>query len=691
MTENISTNINNSYKYMYPELSAYDTDNDGELSVFELGNIQDSEGFELLNEDISIQTGLNNQIIETNKDTQISDLEEKLSNVRDEQGAVSSIWNGLKCLTGIGSSTNKCEQAIQDFKNNKITYEEADTIISEFSTKQKNSVNLIANIATGIAAVAVVASAVATGGVSLGVIAAGAAVGGATKAGIKFADRATNKVEGDALDGKQITKDALSGAVDGAVSVATMGIGSTAITSTTVANQTLKQTVIQGAKAGAKAGAISGAATGAADYSIEAAFEDDVDFNLKDLAVNTTITAAGGALAGGIMGGAASGIQYKSAEIKLNARMKEHPTLNKQTVAELSDRADELNKMYKQNIQTAKSQIEDEFGDLGSVETVSGRAKGEDSIFEKLAKKYSKGKLKSTSKADCLEAIGDAYGTRIQMKSLSIEDSKKLIENYLSEYDISYEQFVKYMNKDVSSLDSASIATLDEIQDSILNMLKKEQSQEVVNQLVDGIKNDRIIITELNNYGDRVSSYFTDDQLQEIAEAYYNKTGESLRIVSLEDFSKSKGCKIGMDDITEYTINSSDAVKDSGYASSQMNTKQILADGSYGNGELQIRGIDLNKFADVEHIPYDIKSGKIKIDDPKYSDICKIIKDMPEATYNKYNQFLTDTYHSLRLKELGIESTLPDISKVFSTDELSTEAMKLLDMQGLISVSKRGH
>lgn len=743
MAENISTNVSNTYKYVNTELSKYDTDGDGSLSVFEMDSIQDDDGLQLLSDDIRFQLG-SYESNNVDMESQVSSLESKLQGVKDEQGAISSAWNSLKCLTGIGSSTKKCEQAIQDFKAGKITYEEADTIISGFSTKQKSSVNLVANIATGVAAVAVVASAVATGGLSLGVIAAGAAVGGATKAGIKFADRATNKVEGDALDGKQIAKDALSGAVDGAVSVATMGIGSTAVTGTTVANQTLKQTVIQGAKSGAKAGAISGAATGAADYSIEAAFEEDVDFNLKDLAVNTAVTAAGGAVAGGVMGGVTSGVQYKSAQAKIdtnvqkqldvdenallelpehsaipeesiansspidedtilleateqtkkiNARAADNPKVDKQVITELSDQADELHKIYEQNIQTARSQIENEFDGLGSVETVSGRAKGEDSIFAKLAKKFSKGKLQSTSQADCLDAIGDAYGTRIQMKSISPSESKELIEDCLYGYDLSYDQFIKYMNGDVSSLDSASIETLDEIKDTVIDLLKERQTQEVVDQLVDAIGNGRLVITELNNYGDDISSYFTNAQLQEIADAYYVQTGESLKIVSYDDFTNGAGTKFDLQSSTDYTVSleTDGAIKDSGYASSQMNTKQKLADGSLGNGELQIRGIDLNKFADAEHIPYDIRTDKIKIDDPKYADVFKIIKGMSEDTYTKYNQFLTDTYHALRLKELGIETAMPDISKVFSSDELSSEAMKLLDMKGLIEVSQRGH
>ena len=146
MPEGISNNLD-SYKFQNPQLQAYDADGNGELSVFEIDNISDENGMEILFTEFS----------KTSKQDQTTGLEEQLESVKNEQGIISNIWNGIKCLTGIGSSTNKCEKAIEDFKSGKISYEEASSIISGFQTKQKSSVNLVSNIATGIAAVAVVA------------------------------------------------------------------------------------------------------------------------------------------------------------------------------------------------------------------------------------------------------------------------------------------------------------------------------------------------------------------------------------------------------------------------------------------------------------------------------------------------------------------------------------------------------
>ncbi len=743
MTDKIENSlINTSYKYKDTELSVYDTDQDGEISIFEIEQIEDEDTKLALVD--TLETSKRKEEV---TDENIQALEAQLNGVVKEQGMFSKAWNWVKCKTGIGASSDKCSSAIEDYKNGKITLEEAQQKISEFSTKQKNSVNLVANVATGVVAVLAVGSAVLTGGMSLAVGAAiGAAVGAGTKAGIKLLDRATNQVEGDALDGKQIAKDALSGAVDGAVSIATMGIGSTAMAGKTVAEQTLKSTIIQGAKYGAIDGAVSGAVTGAADYTIEAALEEDVEFELDELAKSTLSNAAGGALAGGVLGGASAGIKYKKGasvsgspetkveldkpEAKLGAeeppvvageepiiktnspeelattteqpkttgkKVKETPRfvdkeLKEKTNASLSRQAEELEVTYASHLNEAKNQIDTSFKNLNSVEEISARSKSSESIFAKLANKFKKGKLATTSQKDCLEAIGDAYGTRVQLKSLTPEKSKEIIEDCFQGYDVSYEQFIKYINGDTKSIDKATIETIEELKDTVIDLLKEEQTGEVVRKLIQDIEDGTISITELNNYGNKLSSYFTDSQLQDIAQSYYLKTGERLKIVTQNDFTQTSNVDFGLDDTLSYTVDldTNGAVKDSGYASSQMNTKHKFADGSIGNGELQIRGTDLNKFADVEHIPYDIRKGKITAQNTKYKEVFDIIDGMSEKTYNAYNKYLNDVYEHLRLKELGIETPMPNIDKALqgTASGLRKAELRLIGYDGLLKYSK---
>ncbi len=662
MAEGINGNIE-AYKFQSSHLQKYDTDGNGELSIFEMENISDEEGLELLYAEMTAPS----------VEEQIVSLEAQLANVESEQGVIGSLWNGLKNLTGIGASSEKCQKAIDDFKNGDISYEEASAIISDFQAKQQNSVNLVSNIATGVAVVAVVGSAVLTGGLSLGVVAAATGVGAATKAGLKFADRATNKVEGDALDAKQIAKDALSGAVDGAVSVATMGLGTAAVTGKTVAAQTLKQTVIQGAKQGAIGGAVSGATMGASDYTIEAAFEEDVEFNVADLTKTTLISAAGGALAGGIMGGVNSGVQYKK-------------------VSALQANTLQMHKTYNSHIDEATQQIKNNFDDSASVSEITGRAKSEKSIFDKLFSKLSKGKLNSTELDDCFAAIGDGYGTRVQLHSLTGDEATEIIEKGLKGTGLSVDDFIKYLDGKVNGFDGMSEESLKTLSTSIINELKEKQTGDVVKRLISGIEDGSITITELNNYGDEVSSYFTNSQLQDIADAYFKKTGKQLDIVTLQDFNNGSGAKMTVDGVEQYSsrIKTDGATKKSGYTSTQMNTEHTFSDGTTGLGELQIRGKELNAFADAEHIPYDIRQGKITASDTKYSEIYDLISSMSDDSYKAYNSYLKDTYNWIRLKELGIETTEPLLNATFTTktgEVISSDVMDLISREGLLAFS----
>lgn len=658
---------------------------------------------------------------ETNSDknefsttSEVDLLYAEMEKVSKEQGLISSLWNGLKCATNIGSSTEKCEKAIEKFQNGEITFEEVAQTISDFQTKQKNSVNIFANVLTGLTAVAVVGSAVATGGLSLGVIALGAGVGAGTKAGLKFLDRATNKVKGDAADAKQIAKDALSGATDGAISVATLGIGTTAIAGKTVAEQTVKQTIIQGAKLGAIDGAISGAVTGASDYAIEAALEEDVEFSGKEMLKTATINGAVGGVLGGVIGGTSAKIKHQKAVKAQNTAetqnvVKTQKPIEAENIAEtqnivepkntvelqnpaevqLQNNSLEMTATYNSHIKEATEQIETAFNDVDSVSEITGRAKSQESTLDKLSSKFSKKELTSTDMDECYSVVADAYGTRIQMKNLTAAEADEIINKVAKENKITYDDFMKYITNDLdnySEFDANQIAIASE---HILDALKTKQTSEVVDQLIAKIKSGDVTITELNNYGDQISSYFTDSQLKSISDAYFEKTGHKLDIVTRFDFTQG-GSKVedGLNVEYKSNIKTEGAIKKSGYSTTQMNTKHTFADGTEGLGELQIRGQELNEFADAEHIPYDIRKGKITETNTKYSDVYSIYKTMSDESYELYNTYLNDVYKWTRLKELGIELPEPQMPTNLVTEDgiaLTQESLALISREGLIN------
>ena len=230
-------------------------------------------------------------------------LQNQLEEVKSSNGLISDGWDDFKNFTGLGISSNSCEDAISQYKQGKISFEQAEAKINEYKSKQESSVNLFSNIATGAAAILAGTAVIATGG--LAAIGIGALTGAATKAGFKTVDRATNKIEGDALDGKQMAKDALSGAVTGAIGVATAGTAGNPFNNGFAVGG---KTLIEGGKAACVAkcavtGLETGAISGASNNLIECAFEEDKEFNLKDFTSETVTSAVTGATVGAIMGG----------------------------------------------------------------------------------------------------------------------------------------------------------------------------------------------------------------------------------------------------------------------------------------------------------------------------------------------------------------------------------------------------
>ena len=230
-------------------------------------------------------------------DEKSMELREKLNAVDNNNGAIRKGWNDIKETVGVGTSTSKCNEAIEKYEKGEITYEEASQEIDKYAEKQDSSLNLFANIATAVAAIGAVAIAaaatVASGGTlaPVAAVAIGAATGAVTKTGFKLADRATNNVQGDDFDAKTMGKDFLSGAVTGGVAAATMGTASGA--------SSVGKAAVGCAKTGVKTGAISGSS----NYVIDCAFDENKDFNLGEFAGATATGAAVGGTVGFAMGG----------------------------------------------------------------------------------------------------------------------------------------------------------------------------------------------------------------------------------------------------------------------------------------------------------------------------------------------------------------------------------------------------
>jgi hypothetical protein len=159
--------------------------------------------------------------------------------------------------------------------------------------------NLMVNTITGVASIALATIATAGGPIGWGVAAMkGAPIGAALKAGLKIADRATNDIEGDALDAKSIAKDAISGAVTGVVSSVSSGAGQY------LKSGNFGMTVAKNAQCGAMCGAFAGSAT----YMTDVAFGDK-EFNGGELVKETVLNAGVSTISGAIVGAGNYGVQ----------------------------------------------------------------------------------------------------------------------------------------------------------------------------------------------------------------------------------------------------------------------------------------------------------------------------------------------------------------------------------------------
>lgn len=124
-------------------------------------------------------------------------------------------------------------------------------------------------------------------------------------------------------------------------------------------------------------------------------------------------------------------------------------------------------------------------------------------------------------------------------------------------------------------------------------------------------------------------------------------------------------------------------VRDSGYTALQLNFKN-KADGQIF--EWQFRGDKVTVFAEAEHVPYDLRTGKNITSahpelEPLYAPIKELLseKAMTEAQFNKYNEYLTAHYEHLRKLELGFESTEPRLEDYGNFDKrLNAKSLEYL-------------
>ena len=213
----------------------------------------------------------------------------------------------------------------------------------------------------------------------------------------------------------------------------------------------------------------------------------------------------------------------------------------------------------------------------------------------------------------------------------------------------------------------------------VMDDVSQENIDKLVDNLCNSILNHEIQITEIHNYSNNSQKYLSENNIKSILKA------NALANKDLE----AKGLK-GV----EIKINKDEQISLSGYVSAQMNIRYKDENGNLGaRGELQIRGNIMNKYGEIEHIPYDIRRGKNigknnteleKHFEPVEHAVHKLKRNGLDKVYDNY---ILECYKYLRDYELGktkSEFKLPDFPQEIKEYEI-------LSFESLDRINEKAH
>ncbi len=202
-----------------------------------------------------------------------SDIRQEFEEVKNQQGIIGKAWDGFKNLFRMKSGSKKVEEIIKKAEKGEITQEEAKEAIAKYKEGQKTSVDVVADLASGILSIAAFALAVPTGGASLAIgLGLATAVGAGVKIGIKAGDAYAT---GKEYKGKDLLYDSATGAINGLLAPVTNGLGNTV---TKTIGQKLGLKIVK---------------EGAEEVA-EQAVKEGIKQTAKNIVLNQTVDVAGG-------------------------------------------------------------------------------------------------------------------------------------------------------------------------------------------------------------------------------------------------------------------------------------------------------------------------------------------------------------------------------------------------------------
>ncbi len=260
------------------------------------------------------------------------------------------------------------------------------------------------------------------------------------------------------------------------------------------------------------------------------------------------------------------------------------------------------------------------------------RPKSIQSLYDKIKNELCNMKCPATFK-EALASIRDAVGTRTELGDFDYKKHPDIVEMY---------------KKDPKKA---------------IAMAAERQSEEYVQKVKDIIARS-VLDPDAKISAVRLSNYMGKDGIPYFSEK---------QVAILQDYASQYGVDL-------HIKNELTKVRPSGYTALQMNF--VTKDGfTY---EWQLRGSKVNKFAECEHVPYDIRENKDvtggkTILKALYEPLETTVKNMTKEEYKNYNKYLTAHYEHLRLQELGFESKPPKLEDFGLTDpKLKAENLELL-------------
>lgn len=157
----------------------------------------------------------------------------------------------------------------------------------------------------------------------------------------------------------------------------------------------------------------------------------------------------------------------------------------------------------------------------------------------------------------------------------------------------------------------------------------------LVDRLVGAIERGELEVSKINNYRSKNDGlpYATEAQVARIREAMARRGRGEVEVAS--------GDRV---------------LKESGYTSLQMGVR--YANGA--TGELQVRGRQVDVLAEIEHINYDLKTGKglnpSLQNVPGLAAVAETIRDFTPEQHGQFNDYIAASYRRARLVEQGGEA-----------------------------------